>query len=288
MRQIGARQEAARLGGISSSGRELCCSTWLSDFKSVSTSAARYQNIAINQSKLTGPCGRLKCCLNYELDTYLDALEDFPEDADVLKTKIGTLVLMKTDIFKRRLYYAYENNDKLRGTVISLSTARAKEVKELNNKGIIPDEILSDEMNVPVSSDMDDENIEHEYEDVTGLIELRNEPKKKKKRKNKVNNPAASTQASNLSKSLQNSNKESGQQGNQTREEGQKKQDKARKENQPPSAQQQQPQNTRPKNEHKEIKASDKPENASGQSKQGKKKKFYNKNRKPKGGQESK
>jgi hypothetical protein len=78
MRQIGARQEAAKVGGIGSCGRELCCSTWLSDFKSVNTTAARYQNLSINQSKLSGQCGRLKCCLNYELDTYLDALQNFP------------------------------------------------------------------------------------------------------------------------------------------------------------------------------------------------------------------
>ncbi|MEL7020783.1 MAG: regulatory iron-sulfur-containing complex subunit RicT, partial [Bacteroidota bacterium] len=99
MRQIGARQESARIGGIGSCGRELCCSTWLTDFKSVSTAAARYQNLAINQAKLSGQCGRLKCCLNFELDSYLDALEDFPKHVDKLKTKNGLAVLIKTDIF---------------------------------------------------------------------------------------------------------------------------------------------------------------------------------------------
>ncbi|MEL6275094.1 MAG: regulatory iron-sulfur-containing complex subunit RicT, partial [Bacteroidota bacterium] len=99
MRQIGSRQESARLGGIGSCGRELCCSTWLSDFKSVNTSAARYQNIAINQNKLSGQCGRLKCCLNYELDTYVEALEAFPKKADKLKTDAGLAILIKTDIF---------------------------------------------------------------------------------------------------------------------------------------------------------------------------------------------
>ncbi len=182
MRQIGARQEAARIGGIGSCGRELCCSTWLSDFKSVSTSAARYQNIAINQSKLTGQCGRLKCCLNYELDVYLDALQGFPEDADVLKTKVGTLVLIKTDIFKGLLYYAYENNDKMRNNIISVSTSRAKELKAQNDKGIIPDELISEEQFNPSQVNMDDENIDHGYEDVTGLIELRPDPKRKKKK----------------------------------------------------------------------------------------------------------
>lgn len=183
MRQIGARQETARIGGIGSCGRELCCSTWLSDFKSVNTAAARYQNIAINQSKLSGQCGRLKCCLNYELDTYLDALEDFPEDADTLRTKAGTLVLIKTDIFKGLLYYAYENNDKMRGTILAVSTARAKEVRQLNKNNILPDELSPDIVNTPGTTDPDDENAVHGYEDVTGLIELRNEPRKKKKKK---------------------------------------------------------------------------------------------------------
>lgn len=183
MRQIGARQESSRIGGIGSCGRELCCSTWLSDFKSVNTAAARYQNIAINQTKLSGQCGRLKCCLNYELDTYLDALEDFPEDADVLKTKAGSLVLIKTDIFKGLLYYVYENNDKMRGTILAVSTSRAKEVKALNKKGVFPTELVSDAPQNQVVTDPDDENAEHGYEDVTGQIELRNEPRKKKKKK---------------------------------------------------------------------------------------------------------
>jgi cell fate regulator YaaT (PSP1 superfamily) len=182
MRQIGARQESARIGGIGSCGRELCCSTWLSDFKSVNTAAARYQNIAINQSKLSGQCGRLKCCLNYELDTYLDALEDFPEDADVLRTKQGTMVLIKTDIFKGLLYYTFENNDKLKGTIVAVSTRRAKEVKELNNKQIIPNELSAEVVTTSASVDPDDENVQHDYEDVTGQIELRNDPRKKKKK----------------------------------------------------------------------------------------------------------
>ena len=105
MRQIGARQEAGKIGGIGSCGRELCCSTWLTDFKSVSTGAARYQNLSINQAKLSGQCGRLKCCLNYELDTYLDALEAFPKDMNVIQTKNGKARLSKTDIFRRTMVY---------------------------------------------------------------------------------------------------------------------------------------------------------------------------------------
>ncbi|HEV7780430.1 MAG TPA: regulatory iron-sulfur-containing complex subunit RicT, partial [Chitinophagaceae bacterium] len=105
MRQIGARQEAGKVGGIGSCGRELCCSTWLTDFKSVNTAAARYQNLSINQTKLSGQCGRLKCCLNYELDTYLDALQHFPDNCDVIQVAKGNAFLIKKDIFKNLMWY---------------------------------------------------------------------------------------------------------------------------------------------------------------------------------------
>lgn len=108
MKQVGFRQEAARLGGIGSCGRELCCSTWLVDFRSVSTSAARYQQLSLNPQKLAGQCGKLKCCLNYELDSYLDALKDIPKSDVKLFTQKGTAVCQKTDIFKGHLWYAYE------------------------------------------------------------------------------------------------------------------------------------------------------------------------------------
>lgn len=110
MKQIGYRQEAAKVGGISSSGRELCSSTWLTDFRSVSTSAARYQQLAINPQKLAGQCGKLKCCLNYELDSYLDALKDFPEMEKTFETVSGTAGCVKIDVFKKELWYAYQNN----------------------------------------------------------------------------------------------------------------------------------------------------------------------------------
>lgn len=110
MRQIGFRQEASRLGGIGSCGRELCCSTWLTDFRSVNTSAARYQQLSLNPQKLAGQCGKLKCCLNYELDTYLDALKEFPKSEVKLHTKKGTAVCQKIDIFKGLLWYAYEGD----------------------------------------------------------------------------------------------------------------------------------------------------------------------------------
>src|SRR5690606_9218602 len=105
MRQIGLRQEAGRLGGIGSCGRELCCSTWMTSFKTVSTSAARYQNLSINPVKLAGQCGKLKCCLNFELDSYLDALKDIPESGTNLMTLAGKALHRKTDIFKRLMWY---------------------------------------------------------------------------------------------------------------------------------------------------------------------------------------
>ncbi len=109
MKQVGLRQEAARLGGIGSCGRELCCSTWLTDFRSVKTSAARYQQLSLNPQKLAGQCGKLKCCLNYELDTYLDALKEFPKNDIKLITEKGIAVYQKMDIFKGMLWYTYEN-----------------------------------------------------------------------------------------------------------------------------------------------------------------------------------
>jgi len=110
MKQVGFRQEAARLGGIGSCGRELCCSTWLTDFRSVNTSAARYQQLSLNPQKLAGQCGKLKCCLNYELDTYMDALKSFPDFDTKLHTDAGDAICQKQDIFKGLMWFAYTNN----------------------------------------------------------------------------------------------------------------------------------------------------------------------------------
>ena len=110
MKQVGFRQEAARLGGIGSCGRELCCSTWLTDFRSVNTSAARYQQLSLNPQKLAGQCGKLKCCLNYELDTYMDALKGFPDFDTKLVTEKGEAVCQKQDIFKGLMWFAYTSN----------------------------------------------------------------------------------------------------------------------------------------------------------------------------------
>lgn len=132
MKQVGFRQEAARLGGIGSCGRELCCSTWLTDFRSVKTSAARYQQLSLNPQKLAGQCGKLKCCLNYELDTYLDALKDIPKSDIKLVTEKGIAVCQKTDIFKRLLWYGYEKQGM---NWHKISVDKANEIIALNKKG---------------------------------------------------------------------------------------------------------------------------------------------------------
>jgi len=183
MRQIGARQESARIGGIGSCGRELCCSTWLTDFKSVSTAAARYQNLAINQSKLSGMCGRLKCCLNYELDTYLDALEHFPEKAEKLFTKAGAAILIKTDIFKGLMYYAFEHEHG-RGKIYALTLDQVKVIKQMNDAGDRPTD-LGEGVVVQMAMGEEDGEPVVDFEDVTGAIELPDEKRKKKKKKKK-------------------------------------------------------------------------------------------------------
>jgi cell fate regulator YaaT (PSP1 superfamily)/uncharacterized protein YihD (DUF1040 family) len=178
MRQIGARQESARIGGLGPCGRELCCSTWLTDFKSVSTTAARYQNLAINQSKLSGQCGRLKCCLNYELDTYMDALEHFPAKADKIYTEEGAASLMKTDIFKGLMFYCYEK-DHGRGKFYPLDIDQVKEVLEMNKVGQKPTDLSSIQI-------IEEEDEEVGFDgDLTGVVELPLERKKKKKKKKK-------------------------------------------------------------------------------------------------------
>ncbi|WP_064966790.1 regulatory iron-sulfur-containing complex subunit RicT [Tenacibaculum ovolyticum] len=129
MRQVGMRQEAARLGGVGSCGRELCCSTWLTDFRKVNTAAARYQQLSLNPLKLAGQCGKLKCCLNFELDTYLDALQSFPKQDKILKTEKGDAVFVKMDIFKKILWYTYKE-ESFKWFRISLE--QVQEIIELN------------------------------------------------------------------------------------------------------------------------------------------------------------
>ena len=132
MRQISLRQEAGRLGGIGVCGRELCCSTWLVDFKNVTTSAARYQNLSLNPGKLSGQCGRLKCCLNYELDTYMDAIKDIPQVEKPLLTEKGPAKLQKTDIFRKLMWFNYNHDNDW----ISITCDRVREIQALNEQGV--------------------------------------------------------------------------------------------------------------------------------------------------------
>ncbi|WP_394990140.1 regulatory iron-sulfur-containing complex subunit RicT [Emticicia sp.] len=159
MKQISLRQEAARVGGIGSCGRELCCSTWLTDFRAIPTSAARYQNLSLNPAKLSGQCGRLKCCLNYELETYLDALSDIPTVEKPLKTEKGNAILQKTDIFRRIMWFSYNNDINWH----SLPIHQVVEIMKMNENGILPnsledlnliDTVVVDK-NAPRNSDLD-------------------------------------------------------------------------------------------------------------------------------------
>ena len=172
MRQIGARQEAGIVGGIGSCGRELCCSTWLTSFKSVNTTAARYQNLSINQTKLSGQCGRLKCCLNYELDTYLDALRFVPEKADTLQLETGEARLMKTDILKGLMFYTVRGS----GTFYPISLDNVKMVLEMNANGKRPADITD---LAEVEEKTEEESIE--FADVVGQISLASLDRKDKK-----------------------------------------------------------------------------------------------------------
>lgn len=144
MRQISLRQEAGRLGGIGVCGRELCCATWLSDFKNVATSAARYQNLSLNPSKLSGQCGRLKCCLNYELETYMEALEDIPKLEGPLQTDKGDAILQKTDIFRKIMWFGFSQEN----TWYPLNVERVNEILRMNREGRKP---ASLDLNVEVA-----------------------------------------------------------------------------------------------------------------------------------------
>jgi len=176
MRQISLRQEASRLGGIGSCGRELCCSTWLTEFKSVTTTSARYQNLSLNPSKLSGQCGRLKCCLNYELDTYMDALRDIPEVKKPLLTQKGEAKLQKTDIFKKIMWFGYESDN----SWIPISAKRVKEIIKLNDNDKKPATLKEDDIEVK------DEASEALNSDLERLDKkFQKNTKSKKRRKNR-------------------------------------------------------------------------------------------------------
>ncbi len=178
MRQISLRQEAGRLGGIGSCGRELCCSTWLTDFKNITTAAARYQNLSLNPAKLSGQCGRLKCCLNYELDTYVDALRDVPTIEKPLETQKGRAYLQKTDIFRKIMWFGYGAES----TWHPLPIKRVLEIVELNKNGVIPESFdvltpVGEKEVVPISE------LNSDLNDLDKKYAIRLGVKKKKKKK---------------------------------------------------------------------------------------------------------
>ncbi|HIK63059.1 MAG TPA: hypothetical protein EYG01_03530, partial [Flavobacteriales bacterium] len=196
MRQIGVRQEAAKIGGIGSCGRELCCSTWMTDFPSVSTNAARYQQLSINPQKISGQCGRLKCCLNFELDGYTEALKDFPSTKVQLKSKEGNAKFVKLDVFKGILFYFNADSP---GNLLELTTENVNKIIELNKKGEFPIDFkdytveleqkkasFEDAMNQDNISRFDKKNKTHKREDRRNKYKNNREKTRGKKRNNEI------------------------------------------------------------------------------------------------------
>lgn len=196
MRQIGSRQESGRLGGIGSCGRELCCSTWLRDFRSVNTSAARYQQLSLNPQKLAGQCGKLKCCLNYELDSYLDAIKDFPETNLKLETRRGIAFHQKTDIFRRVLFYSYSDDP---SNFIGVPVDRVKMIQEMNKKSEKPEALLS-EKEIPKVVKTPD------YENVVGQDSLTRFDRSKSKNNNRKKNNQGEQRNSGVTNASNNAN----------------------------------------------------------------------------------
>jgi cell fate regulator YaaT (PSP1 superfamily) len=239
MRQIGARQEASRLGGIGSCGRELCCSTWLTDFRTVNTSAARYQQLSLNPLKLAGQCGKLKCCLNYELDSYVDALKEFPDmEGKKLLTQKGDAFLQKTDIFRRMMWFSYRSEP---GVLIPLNVETVKELLEANAKGELPEALIP-----AIKSSEKILTVEPVFENVVGQDSLtrfdrkggKNKPKGKGQKPGQGQKPKAQSQnkAGQQNKSQQNKPQQNKQQGQQQgKQQGQQQQGKG------PSRSQQKP-----------------------------------------------
>lgn len=180
MRQIGARQEAGRIGGIGSCGRELCCATWINNFVSVTTNAARYQELSLNPQKLAGQCGKLKCCLNYELDSYMDERKDFPSTEIHLETSAGRAVHIKTDVFRRMMWYLVQGNEVT--SLIPVSVERVKEIIGLNKNGKKVD-LVAEKMPVLKAENLEFENVVGQ--DSLTRFDQQNERRKKKKRRKK-------------------------------------------------------------------------------------------------------
>ncbi|MDA3778990.1 MAG: regulatory iron-sulfur-containing complex subunit RicT [Bacteroidales bacterium] len=185
MRQIGARQEAGRIGGIGSCGRELCCSTWMSNFVSVTTNSARDQEISLNPQKLAGQCGKLKCCLNHELDCYLDAKKKFPNTEIALETMQGTASYFKTDILRGIMWYSFKNE--LSANISPVPVERVKEIIKLNEKGQKPDLLIDTSGIINTEKNLDYDNVVGQ-ESLTRFDKKTTKPKLKKKKNKRRKN----------------------------------------------------------------------------------------------------
>lgn len=182
MRQIGARQEAGRIGGIGTCGRELCCSSFITNFVSVSTQAARIQEVALNPTKLAGQCGKLKCCLNYEVDSYSDARKDFPDRNIHLKLAHGKAIHQKTDVYRGVMWYSLEKDGAIT-SIVPVSVERVKEVIEQNRNNSFPE-------NLNESIQLSEKEKSSRYQDVVGQESIsRFEQKKNTERKGKRYRP---------------------------------------------------------------------------------------------------
>lgn len=228
MRQIGSRQEAQRLGGIGSCGRELCCSTWLTDFRSVSTAAARYQQLSLNPQKLAGQCGKLKCCLNYELDMYLEAIKSFPSTDVKLHTEKGTAFHIKTDVFKRQLWYMYEGEASIGVGLVALSPERVQDIIKANKSGKKPVDLKDFDLTTPILRK------EPDYDNVVGQDSLNrfdNTFSKNKKRKKKKSKGAQAETAQGAGSNPKPVQKEKSQQQGKPKQENKPKQEHKPKQN---------------------------------------------------------
>ena len=200
MKQIGARQEAGRIGGIGPCGRPLCCSSWMSNFVSVATSAARFQDISLNPQKLAGQCAKLKCCLNFEVDTYAEAAKQLPPRDARLETKDNTYFHFKTDIFKREMTYSTDKS--IPANLVTISAERVFEVIALNKNGVKPDKLEIDQKEHQAEL--------KEFGDIIGQDSVTRFDKKKKK---KGGNGGRNRQGGNGNQGNQRGNGENGNQG---------------------------------------------------------------------------
>lgn len=183
MKQIGARQEAGRIGGIGPCGRELCCATWISNFVSVSTNAARYQEITINPQKLAGQCGKLKCCLNFEVDSYIDAQKDFPSSQVPLETEKGKFIFQKMDIFRRVYWYSLQDEAPL--NQVSIDVDLVKEIQRMNRSGKKPQKISPDGLQMNAGNGSLFQN--QAGQESLARFDINRQPGKNKKRYNRPN-----------------------------------------------------------------------------------------------------